>query len=92
MSINWIPPSSAFLTNREMEVDQQVPVCAMSLTNLVWGTQSILVATMVCPQFSHWMKLRTPSQKEHVHDCMDERVRVVKEKMGGPVPRAKVRM
>lgn len=35
MSINWIPPSSAFLTSREMEVDQQVPVCAMSLMNLI---------------------------------------------------------
>lgn len=63
--------SLPFKPIRKWMLDEYVPGSAWSLMKLVWGMQSILVATMICPQFCLWIKLHTPSQKEQVYNCMD---------------------
>lgn len=79
-----------FESIRKWMLDEHVPGSAWSLMKLVWGMQSTLVATMMCPQFSHWIKLHTPSQKEQVYNCMDEQLRGAGGQMGGRILWTKV--
>lgn len=67
---------------REWILDEHVEGSAWSLMKLVQGIQSILVATVICPQSSCWIKSHTPSQKEQVHNCMDGQLRGAGGQMG----------
>ena len=67
---------------RKWMLEEHVPGSAWSLMKLVWGMQSILVATMSCPQSSRWIKSHTPSQKKRVHNCMDGQLRGAGGQMG----------